>query len=186
MIGISSLMALFQEPNFTGHTSGKVVFFGAIAPNLDIEKLRAGIENQGWKTHPETPLDIPGAELITYKQKNRYIVLSQNAYNQALHLGDLAIAMAGTATEQFVGLGKPAITIPGKGPQFNPGFAEAQSRHLGASIILVKQASEVGEEIGKLLSNPDKFHIASQEGIKRMGKPGAAKRIAECIMERFG
>jgi len=39
--------------------------------------------------------------------------------------------MAGTATEQFVGLGKPAIAIPGIGPQFTAAFAEAQSRHLG-------------------------------------------------------
>ncbi|MGD1873604.1 MAG: lipid-A-disaccharide synthase-related protein [Mastigocoleus sp.] len=186
MIGISSLMALFQEPNFTGHTSGKVIFFGAIAPGLDIEELRTSIENQGWKPHSEAPLDIPGANLITFKQKDEYIVLSQNSYNEALHLGDLAIAMAGTATEQFVGLGKPAITIPGKGPQFNPGFAEAQSRLLGSSIILVEQAADIAKEVSTLLEDPDKFHIASQEGIKRMGKPGAAKRIAECIMERFG
>jgi uncharacterized protein (TIGR03492 family) len=40
--------------------------------------------------------------------------------------GDLALAMAGTATEQFVGLGKPALVIPGAGPQFTRLFAERQ------------------------------------------------------------
>ena len=55
--------------------------------------------------------------------------------------------MAGTATEQFVGLGKPAIAIPGNGPQFTPAFAEAQSRLLGGSLILVKRPSQVGAAV---------------------------------------
>ena len=80
---------------------------------------------------------------MTFKQRNAYLLLTQQAYNDCLHLGDFAIAMAGTATEQFIGLGKPAIAIPGNGPQYNPAFAEAQSRHLGSSLILVEQPAEV-------------------------------------------
>ncbi|MEM7552744.1 MAG: lipid-A-disaccharide synthase-related protein [Cyanobacteria bacterium P01_A01_bin.84] len=186
IIGVSSLIARFQEPQFIGHTSGEIIFIGAIAPNLEIEKLYESMENKGWQTSSESPLDIPETKMLTFRQKNVYMILTQNAYNEALHLGDLAIATAGTATEQFVGLGKPAITIPGKGPQFNSGFAEAQSRHLGSSVILVEKPSEVAEKVRTLLADPDKFHIASQEGIKRMGKPGAAKRIAQCLIERLG
>jgi uncharacterized protein (TIGR03492 family) len=120
---------------------------------------------------------------LTFKQKNAYFILSQNAYNDCLHLGDMAIAMAGTATEQFVGLGKPAITIPGGGPQFTYAFAEAQSRLLGASVILVEEPVEVASAVRSLLSNPDTLQAIAENGIRRMGKPGASQRIAEYLME---
>ena len=91
--------------------------------------------------------------------------------------------MAGTATEQFVGLGKPAIIIPGNGPQFTYAFAEAQSRLLGISVILVEQPEEVVGVVRSLLLNPDQLHIIAENGVRRMGKSGAAKRIAECLRE---
>jgi uncharacterized protein (TIGR03492 family) len=112
--------------------------------------------------------------------------LTQQAYNDCLHLGDLAIAMAGTATEQFIGLGKPAIAIPGNGPQYNPVFAEAQSRLLGSSLILVEQAAQVGQVVRSLFNDPDKLQAIAHNGLRRMGKPGAARRIAECLQERLG
>jgi uncharacterized protein (TIGR03492 family) len=110
--------------------------------------------------------------------------LTQQAYNDCLYLGDVAIAMAGTATEQFIGLGKPAIAIPGNGPQYNPGFAEAQSRLLGISLTLVNQPSQVLPAIQSLLKNPDILHAIAENGIQRMGRAGAAQRIAECLQVR--
>jgi uncharacterized protein (TIGR03492 family) len=183
MIAVSAMMAVLRERDFMGHTSGTVVFLGAIAPSLHFESFRQILESQGWRPHAEPPIKIPDADALTFKQKNAYFVLSQNAYNDCLHLGDIAIAMAGTATEQFVGLGKPAITIPGQGPQFTPAFAEAQSRLLGASVILVEEPVEVAGAVRSLLANPDTLQVIAENGIRRMGKPGAAKRIAEYLME---
>jgi uncharacterized protein (TIGR03492 family) len=88
-------------------------------------------------------------------------------------------------TEQFIGLGKPAIAIPGQGPQYNPAFAEAQSRLLGASLILLDQPATVPQVVQSLLTNPDWLQIIAENGLKRMGKPGAAKRIAECLLQRL-
>lgn len=187
MIAVSALMALFQEPSFAGHTSGTVVFLGAIAPNLHFESIRQILQSQGWRPHDAEPLiKIPDKDALTFKQKNVYFILTQNAYNDCLHLADIAVAMAGTATEQFVGLGKPAITIPGKGPQFTPAFAEAQSRLLGQSVFLVKEPVEVAKVVRSMLSNPDTLQIVAQNGVRRMGKPGAARRIAECLIAEFG
>jgi len=186
MIAVSALMSLFQEPDFIRHTSRTVVFLGAIAPSLHYESMRQILQSQGWRPQSESPLKIPDADALTFKQKNAYFILTQNAYNDCLHLGDLAIAMAGTATEQFVGLGKPAIIIPGGGPQFTPAFAEAQSRLLGESVILVEQPDEVAAVVRLLLANPDRLHMSAENGIRRMGKPGAAKRIAECLVKRLG
>jgi uncharacterized protein (TIGR03492 family) len=93
--------------------------------------------------------------------------------------------MAGTATEQFIGLGKPAIAIPGQGPQYNPGFAEAQSRLLGLSLTLVNQPSQVVPTIQSLFKNPDLLQMIAENGLERMGHPGAAQRIAESLQQRF-
>jgi len=187
MIAVSAIMGSYRERNNILHTSGTVVFLAGIARSLDVNAFAQTIKSQGWRQHPmsEMPLKLPDGNAISFKQKNAYFILS-HAYNDILHLGDFAIAMAGTATEQFVGLGKPAITIPGKGPQFTPGFAEAQSRHLGDSIILVKQPAEVAGKIQYLFANPDRLHVISQNGFRRMGKSGAARRIAECLMDRLG
>ena len=187
MTGVSALMGSFRERDSILHTSGTVVFLGAIAQSLDHKILSGSVKSQGWRIVPneESPVKISDPDALTFKQKNGYLILTQNAYNDCLHLGDLALAMAGTATEQFVGLGKPAIAIPGGGPQFNPGFAEAQSRLLGQSIVLVEHAGQVGEEVRSLLKNADNLHVISQNGWRRMGEPGAARRIAECLMEKF-
>jgi uncharacterized protein (TIGR03492 family) len=184
--GVSSLIESFQERDSILHRSGKMIFLSAIASSIEPSILVESLISQGWQPTSETPVEIDDPQALTFQQKNAYLVITQNAYNDCLHLADLAIAMAGTATEQFVGLGKPAITIPGKGPQFTFAFAEAQSRLLGCSVTLANQAIEVGAKVRSLLANPDEFHVISENGWKRMGKPGAAKRIAECIIEQFG
>lgn len=193
MVAVSALIAKMGDDNYAAHTSRNLVFLGAIAPNLDIRELAKAIASQGWrsisKTDTETdqlPVPLAEKEPLLFRFKNHYLILSQNAYNDCLHLADMAIAMAGTATEQFVGLGKPAFIIPGDGPQFNPRFAEAQTRLLGESVILVPQPEEMGQQVYKLLNSPDKLHLISQNGMRRMGKPGAAQRIAECILDTMG
>ena len=77
------------------------------------------------------------------------------------------------------------LIIPGEGPQFTPAFAEAQTRLLGSSVILVQQPTDVATEIQTLFADPDKLHLIANNGRKRMGEPGAAKRIAECLMKNF-
>ncbi|BAY08864.1 lipid-A-disaccharide synthase-related protein [Calothrix sp. NIES-2098] len=186
MVAVSALLASFRERDSVFHTSGTVVFLGAIAPGLDCNIFSQTLTTQGWRPHSESPVPLPDANVLTFKQKNAYLVLTQNAYNDCLHLADFAIAMAGTATEQFVGLGKPAIAIPGVGPQFNPGFAEAQSRLLGPSLILVDQPGQVAKVVQSLFKNPDRLQLIADNGLLRMGKPGAAQRIAECLQAQLG
>jgi len=185
MVAVSELMASFSESNSILQTSGNVVFLGAIAPGLDQSILSETIQSQGWQIHTESPLPLADPHPWIFKQKNAYFVLTQKAYNDCLYWGDLAIAMAGTATEQFVGLGKPAIAIPGKGPQYNPGFAEAQSRLLGESLFLVDNPGQVPHVAQSLWQNPHSLQMISENGIRRMGKPGAARRIAECLHKKW-
>lgn len=183
-VAVSGLISLFHQQDFSGHTSGNLVFLAGIAPGLDCDILAKTLKNQGWNIVPnqESPMKIPDDQALTFEQKNAYMILTQTAYNDCLHLGDIAIAMAGTATEQFIGLGKPAFIVPGKGPQFTFAFAEAQTRLLGSSAILVEQPTDVASEIKSLFANPDRLHAIAKNGARRMGKPGAAKRIAECLI----
>ncbi|MBE9179435.1 hypothetical protein IQ268_12765 [Oculatella sp. LEGE 06141] len=156
--------------------SKRLLFLGAIAPHLDVAPLSQALISQGWQQQPSTPD-------LKFTQRAATLILSQSAYNDCLHQADFAIAMAGTATEQFVGLGKPAITLVGEGPQFTPAFAEAQTRLLGPSAILIKQPEQVVNVIDALLQDPDRLQLIADNGYRRMGAPGAAKRIADHLME---
>ncbi len=177
----SGLLNTFQERS--------ILFLGAIAPSLSLDPLREILEGQGWR---EQSLESTGLNLqfndenaLTFTQKNATLILTQNDYNFCLLKGDCCIAMAGTATEQFVGLGKPAITMPGKGPQYTPSFAEAQTRLLGPSLVLVKQPEQVASVVQQLLRDPDWLQLIAENGHQRMGQPGAARRIADCLIERL-
>lgn len=188
---VSGLMATFSDRN--------LIFLAAIAPSLNLEPLCQTLVNAGFVGvgSPEIPgveqtiqLNPPLQEsrfqnALTFKQKNASVILTQQAYNECLHIAEVAIAMAGTATEQFVGLGKPAITFPGKGPQFTYTFAEAQSRHLGASVTFVKHPQQVADAMHSLLNDAERLKLIAENGLRRMGKPGAAKRIAQCLIERI-
>lgn len=185
MAAVSALMASFWERNAILQSSGNVVFLGAIAPGLDQSLLLPTIQSQGWQVHAESPIPITDPHALIFKQKNAYLLLTQQAYNDCLYWGDLAIAMAGTATEQFVGLGKPAIAIPGNGPQYNPAFAEAQSRLLGASLFVVDNPGQVPQVVQSLWQNPDSLQMITENGIRRMGKPGAARRIADFLHQKW-
>ncbi|MEQ8537768.1 MAG: hypothetical protein RIB93_09990, partial [Coleofasciculus sp. D1-CHI-01] len=52
---------------------------------------------------------------IALTNQNGTLILTQDDYTLCLLKADCCIAMAGTATEQFVGLGKPAIALSAQG-----------------------------------------------------------------------
>jgi uncharacterized protein (TIGR03492 family) len=91
--------------------------------------------------------------------------------------------MAGTATEQMVGLGKPVITIAGNGPQFTRKFAEEQTDLLGCSINLIEKPAQVADVLNEILQDPDYFQAVSRNGEERMGQAGASARIAKYISD---
>jgi uncharacterized protein (TIGR03492 family) len=164
-----------------------LLFLGAIAPGLSLEPLNNELANLGWQHRPIQPNSELDEEKLTseFTYANAVLFLTQREFGDCLHRADFAIAMAGTATEQFVGLGKPAMIIPGQGPQFNPAFAEAQTRLLGPSVILVNHPKQVSAALNSLLEAPDRLHLIAENGWRRMGRPGAAERIATSLSEHL-
>ena len=137
----------------------QILFLGAIAPSLHLDKFK-------------TSLSSPNARLLL-----------TNAYNDCLAESDIAIATAGTATEQFVGLGKPAITLPGDGPQFTQAFATVQAKMLGPSVEMRQNPDEVGSAIAQIINDPTRLQQIHQNGKQRMGQPGAGQRIAAQLLK---
>jgi uncharacterized protein (TIGR03492 family) len=189
----TEVISSFYQENFSTRYPARVknpqsvMFLAAIAPALSLEPFQDYLLEQGWHPQPlkcvEIPIGDPNA--LVFALNNATLVLSQNAYSDCLQAADLAIAMAGTAIEQFVGLGKPAITIPGQGPQFTYAFAESQTRLLGCSVILVQKPQQVASAIQSLLQDPDRWQQIDENGRRRLGKSGAAARIANFLREKF-
>ncbi|NEP40230.1 MAG: hypothetical protein F6K35_13725 [Okeania sp. SIO2H7] len=185
-----------------GFPHRRLIFLAAIAPSLSLDTFARQLENMGWSCDgvaksqtqagsSQLPVVNPEGAIasrfvaqlpLTFTRRNGTLTLNCQAFNDFIHQGNVAIAMAGTATEQFVGLGKPAIAIPGSGPQFTPAFAEAQGRLLGSSLILVKKPRQVVGAIKYLLRNPHKLEAIASNGRRRMGEAGASRRIAEFIV----
>jgi uncharacterized protein (TIGR03492 family) len=180
---VSALLISFENQR-------PLLFLGAIVPQLETAPLRQILEAYGWrlvKTQPaETSLEklSEPSSCLVFKHYRALLILT-SAFNDCLHQADLALAMAGTATEQFVGLGKPALIFPGSGPQFTPKFAEAQTRLLGASVMLVDPPNRAASIVQALLQDPDRLRLIEANGRRRMGTPGASQRIANCLMQQL-
>ena len=163
----------------------EIRFLAAITPSLHCDRILEILHQQEWKpfdlqNHPILEFD---PQAIGFALDNLQLVVSQHAYAYCLQTSQIAIAMAGTATEQFVGLGKPAITLTGEGPQFNPTFAQAQTRLLGCSVQLVTDPDRVGLALRALWNDPQRRAKIAENGKNRMGTAGAAERIAHCLRE---
>ncbi|EAZ89513.1 lipid-A-disaccharide synthase-related protein [Crocosphaera chwakensis] len=110
------------------------------------------------------------------------------AFSDIINSCDLAIGMAGTAVEQAVGLGKPVIQLPGKGPQFTYAFAEAQMRLLGISVKTIGKSyknphlfTEAAKTIQAILKDETYLKSCQKNGQERVGKPGGSLNIAKAI-----
>jgi len=161
-------------------------FLGAITPSLNLAPFCEQLQARGWQEKENLNLSVTthlqDEQGLGFQQGVTLLFLTQNAYHSCLQACDFAIAMAGTATEQFVGLGKPVIAMPGRGPQYTTAFAEAQTRLLGASVILVQKPAQAADVFQGLLTDPNRLQMIADNGKQRMGKPGAASRIAQYIL----
>ncbi len=151
-----------------------ITFLVAVARGVDGTVLAEALHQQGWQGEGE------------FRKENGKLLLLQGYFADCLHLCHFGLAMAGTATEQLVGMGKPVFTLPGQGPQFTRQFAEEQTHLLGAAVTLLNHPGEVSKITDSILHDPDFFHNAVLIGRERMGTPGASDRIASAIDSLVG
>ncbi|MDG2990453.1 lipid-A-disaccharide synthase-related protein [Candidatus Synechococcus calcipolaris G9] len=175
-----------QQPD-PSHPPASSLLLAAIAPGLENATLIQEMETQGWQSISWPPelamMGFAETEQRLWQRGLCFLALTQRAFAACVHLADGAIAMAGTATEQCVGLGKPVVTFAGNGPQFTLNFALNQARLLGCSIERVESPELAFPRLRALLQNPTQLEQIRRNGQKRLGAPGAAKRIGQKILE---
>lgn len=149
----------------------------ALVGTLTDEGIRERAEAVGWS--------LEGGELRRGPLRLR---LHRGRFAAVVQQSDLLLSMTGTAAEQAVGLGKPVLQLPGFGPQFTPGFAEAQRRLLGPSLFCAEgepgsptNLRASGELIGHLLMQGDLGELCRRNGLERIGNGGGTARMAEQI-----
>ncbi len=161
-------------------TNIRFVFTAAISPGLELEAFQRGLLLNNWRPGfvRSVGLETGNSAKGLWQKDNAQLWLSQAAYQEFLEEANVAIAMAGTATEQFVGLGKPVLTMSGEGAQCTYAFMEAQSRLLGCSIFFCSNPAEIAPTIQKLIDSPQLRETITENGRARMGSSGSAERIA--------
>ena len=155
-----------------------LILLAAIAPSLSLTRLQASLST--WQS-----VSLAGCDCPAFRVEGVTLLLVTDAYSDCLHQAEIAIATAGTATEQFVGLGKPAITLPGKGPQFTQAFATVQAKMLGPSVQMVSTPEEIGPAVANIINDPDRLQLIYQNGRARMGEAGAGSAIAQQLFQIF-
>jgi uncharacterized protein (TIGR03492 family) len=141
--------------------------------------------SEGWQYTPgELRYALGNGEIL--------IRCYSDAFADIVHATQLVLGMAGLAVEQAVALGKPAVQIAGEGPQFTYRFAEAQNRLLGMSVKTVgTQAAtpailkEAAQTVVEVLQDPVYLEACRVHGQNRFGPLGAARRMAESILEAY-
>jgi uncharacterized protein (TIGR03492 family) len=113
------------------------------------------------------------------------LLLGPGCFDRWAGWAELALATAGTATEQVVGLGIPALSLPGQGPQFTAAFARRQSRLLGGAVQPCHGPAELTERLQLLLREPELRRQLGERGRRRMGPCGGSERLAALVEQRL-
>ena len=125
----------------------EIEFNFAIVNALSSSKIREVFKNRKWLY-----LEKINNNLLKFKYKSLEVNLYWNTFDEILLNSTCCISMAGTATEQAVGLGKPVIQIEGKGPQFTKSFAEAQRRLLGKYVYCASNYKNKNDQVNQTIN----------------------------------
>ena len=164
----------------------KIEFNFALVNSLSMIKTREIMESRKWVSLER----INEKNLLRFKYKSITVNLFWNTFSEILIQSRLCISMAGTASEQAIGLGKPVIQIEGKGPQFTKSFAEAQRRLLGQFVFCASNYKNKNDQINQtinliikviyLIRLNKKFLILCNENAKkRLGEKKSCIKIID-------
>ena len=143
-----------------------------------VEQLEAVLQYQSFVV---AALPQGSGATACWQLGNLEVLLGPGCFARWANWAELGIATAGTATEQLVGLGVPALSLPSVGPQFKVGFACRQSRLLGGAVHPCQTASSMATALANLLRNDVERSRLGRIGRRRMGPSGGSDRLAALI-----
>ncbi len=179
---IRNFQRLIQASEILGNDV-QLAIFVALSAEPSAEKIQTCLEELNYEKK-SLAFEISGSESCWSKGSNLVFVGPDQFFHWATwaHVG---LANAGTATEQLVGLGIPAISLPGKGPQFQKDFAFRQSRLLGGSVISCKTPLVFAKRLEVLLADELTRQKLGNLGKRRMGPKGGSDALAKMISTRL-
>jgi len=136
----------------------------------------------GFEPVPGPP---PGEAAAAWQRGSVLLVVGPGRFAAWAGCAEVGLAAAGTATEQLVGLGVPALSLPGPGPQFKLGFAQRQSRLLGGSVAVCRTPQALAQGLEELLRDPQRRAALGRIGARRMGPAGGSEALAQLLEERL-
>ena len=183
------LLGVIEKIPISQYSPGELEVDLALVGALGDDHLNTLAQSHGWSLVPEQ--DSSPARL---EKGGRQIQVRRHGFTSVLHGSDLLLCMAGTAAEQAVGLAKPVLQLPGQGPQFTAGFAEAQRRLLGPTVfcaaspgegeaLLQATAKLAIELLERSVNDPDLRRDCREQAMQRLGPQGGGKRMAGLISE---
>ena len=166
----------------TGHPGRPITVLAATGTRPDPGDLAPLLTTMGF-----VPIPAPAGSGATaaWNRAGLQVLIGPGRFEDWAPWAEVALATAGTATEQVVGLGVPALSLPGAGPQFKAGFARRQSRLLGGAVLPCHTAFELATRLSRLLEDAPERRRLGSIGRRRMGPAGGSERLAGLIAERL-
>ena len=181
LLGVIDLIPISQS------SPGDLEIDLALVGALGDDHLNTLAQSHGWSLvlgHGNAPAQL--------EKGGRQIQVRRKGFTSVLLSSDLLLCMAGTAAEQAVGMAKPVLQLPGQGPQFTSGFAEAQRRLLGPTVFCAASPCE-GKELLKATANlaiellersvndPALRRDCREQALQRLGPQGGGSKMAGLI-----
>tara|TARA_B110000003_G_scaffold158817_1_gene159060 strand:- start:1465 stop:2667 length:1203 start_codon:yes stop_codon:yes gene_type:complete len=181
------LLGVIEQIPISQHSPGGLEIDLALVGALGDDHLNKLAQSHGWSL-----VLGQGSVPARLEKGGRQIQVRRKAFSSVLLGSDLLLCMAGTAAEQAVGMAKPVLQLPGQGPQFTAGFAEAQRRLLGPTVFCAAAPCE-GEELLKAtaklaiellersVNDPDLRRHCREQAMHRLGPQGGGSKMAGLI-----
>lgn len=181
------LLGVIDQIPLSQHRPGALEIDLALVGALGDDPLHNLAQSHGWSLVREQ-----GSFPARLEKDGRQIQVRRQGFNSVLLSSDLLLCMAGTAAEQAVGMAKPVLQLPGQGPQFTAGFAEAQRRLLGPTVFCAAAPDE-GEQrlkataklavelLERSVNDPDLRRDCREQAMQRLGPQGGGSKMADWI-----
>ncbi len=148
----------------------------------DPQALATVVTKLGFSPHQPPP---GTRSRLAWQRDSLLLLWGPGCFETWLPWAALGLTTAGTATEQLVGRGVPALSLPGPGPQFTSAFARRQSRLLGHAVVPCFSPQQFQRELKRLLGDPQQARLLGRQGQRRMGRRGGSGSIARLLGQRL-
>jgi uncharacterized protein (TIGR03492 family) len=156
----------------------------SVARGLSWERFAGLAERAGWQVRAQRDESIP----FVLSRDGREIVRAWNGpLGPVLRRVALVLGQAGTANEAAAAAGVPVVAFERDGGRKMRWYRRRQRGLLGDALaVLSGRLDDAVAGVERILSDPALRRRMGETGRERMGKPGAAARIAQRIASLIG